>query len=551
MRTRVFGVLLLAFLAIAGAAHAQSFLGTIRGTVIDPQGGGVSDAAVLVVDEATGVPRAVGTDSQGRFEASNLKPGTYRIEVATPNFKEFKQTGVVLRAAGSINLDVKLELGSRTETVTVTAEAINNITTDSGAIARGLDEQQLHDLPRNSRDIQSFLLLNPNVLGGSDDIQFLGGRTYGVSYIQDGQASTNAIFGTVGNSAPGLDAIAEVQVLSNSYSAEYGGLAGVVVTTKRGSNSYRGTALLRLQLERPERPHLQPEAGPERRQLADLRDDPNSDTHRAPVRGQPRRPAQDGQDLLLRELRGLQRQGDLRRRTRHGPHRGHARRRLPRHRDHPARSADRPALPEPGDPGQPHHPAGDGDHELLLSAAQSQQPGQRTTASSSSSCPSPRTAIAPTSASTTRRARTTRSSCAAATSTTTPTPITLRIGRQRRSLTNLPILNRKLNTATASRAGRRSSPARPSTSSASASTTTRHSRQSTFINADVSRQLGLELPAEHARRPPRASPASSSRPGTNRPTNIADAGRGVDRTVDPELLLRGRQLLLDQGRPLA
>src|SRR5439155_24158963 len=51
----------------------------------------------------------------------------------------------------------------------------------------------------------------------------------------------NAIFGTVGNSAPGLDAIAEMEVLSNSYSAEYGGLAGVVVTTKRGGNSYRGT----------------------------------------------------------------------------------------------------------------------------------------------------------------------------------------------------------------------------------------------------------------------------------------------------------------------
>ena len=72
-------------------------------------------------------------------------------------------------------------------------------------------------------------------------MQFLGGRTYGVSYIQDGQASTNAIFGTIGNSAPGLDAVSEIQVLSNSYSAEYGGLAGVVVTTKRGGLQYRGT----------------------------------------------------------------------------------------------------------------------------------------------------------------------------------------------------------------------------------------------------------------------------------------------------------------------
>ena len=73
-------------------------------------------------------------------------------------------------------------------------------------------------------------------------MQFLGSRTYGVSYIQDGQASTNAIFGTVGNSAPGLDSVAEIQVLSNSYSAEYGGLAGVVVTSKRGGNSYHGTS---------------------------------------------------------------------------------------------------------------------------------------------------------------------------------------------------------------------------------------------------------------------------------------------------------------------
>src|SRR5262249_7545625 len=167
------------------------------------------------VDESTGVPRAVSTDAEGRFEAANLKPGTYRIEVSTTNFKDYKQSGVVLRAAGNALVDIKLELGARTETGEVTALAANNITVDSPAIARGLDEEQLHDLPRNSRDIQSFLLLNPNVLGGFDDIQFLGGRTYGVSYIQDGQASTNAIFGTVGNSAPGLDAVAEIQVLSN------------------------------------------------------------------------------------------------------------------------------------------------------------------------------------------------------------------------------------------------------------------------------------------------------------------------------------------------
>ena len=229
--------------SVATPALAQSFLGTIRGTVADPQGAAVSGAAVLIVDETTGAVRNSDTDAEGRYEASNLRPGTYRIEVVAANFKKAERTGILVRAAATALADIALEVGAVNETITVSAEGANNITLDSQAISRGLDEQQLRDLPRDTRDVQSFLLLNPNVVGGSGtDIQFLGGKTYGVSYIQDGQASTNAIFGTVGNSAPGLDAVSEVQVLSNSYSAEYGGLAGVVITTKRGGTQYRGTS---------------------------------------------------------------------------------------------------------------------------------------------------------------------------------------------------------------------------------------------------------------------------------------------------------------------
>jgi hypothetical protein len=261
-------------LALAAPAWTQSFLGTIRGTVFDPQGGAVAGATILIVDESTGVPRPITTDAQGRYEATNLRPGSYRVEVVTTNFKKAERTGVLLKASAIALVDVKLELGPLTETVTVSAEAQNNITLESQAIARGVDEQQIHDLPRNSRDIQSFLLLNPNVVGSTDgDPQFLGGRTYGVSYIQDGQASTNAIFGTVGNSAPGLDAISEMQVLSNSYSAEYGGLAGVVVTTRRGGNNYHGTAFYDFNSNGLNAlTYNQKLAGA-------TRDDPNSDTH--------------------------------------------------------------------------------------------------------------------------------------------------------------------------------------------------------------------------------------------------------------------------------
>ena len=235
-------VCLFLVLAAAVPATAQTTLGTIRGTIIDPQQNIVPGAAVSVTDESTNVMRETQTDGQGFFEIPNLRPGTYTVTATLTGFKKAERTDVVLRAASIVRTDLTLEVGGLQEVVSVTVEGQNNITLESQAIARGLDEQQLSDLPRNSRDIQDFLTLNPNVVGGFDGIQFLGGRTYGASYIQDGQPTSAGIFGELSNAAPGLDAIQEVQVLSSSYSAEYGGLAGVIVSTKRGANRFHGTS---------------------------------------------------------------------------------------------------------------------------------------------------------------------------------------------------------------------------------------------------------------------------------------------------------------------
>jgi carboxypeptidase family protein/TonB-dependent receptor-like protein len=243
--TRVRRLLCLTFVivSISGLpAVSQTTLGTIRGTVFDQQQNSVPGATVVVTDEATGITRETQTDSAGQYEVPNLRPGTYTVTASLSGFKKVQRTGILLRAATTALADVKLEVGGLESTVTVTAEGENNITLESQAIVRGLDAQQLRDLPRNSRDIQDFLTLNPNIVGGFDGIQFLGGRTYGSSYIQDGQPSSAGIFGELSNAAPGLDAIQEVTVLSNSYSAEYGGLAGVVVSTKRGANAFHGSS---------------------------------------------------------------------------------------------------------------------------------------------------------------------------------------------------------------------------------------------------------------------------------------------------------------------
>ena len=230
------------FLMLAAAipAVAQTTLGTIRGTVFDPQQHVVPGATVVVTDESTNVAREAQTDSQGSFEIPNLRSGTYTVTATLTGFSKAQRTGVLLRAASIAHTDLSLAVGSLEDVVTVTAGG-TNITVESPSIARGLDEQQLRDLPRNSRDIQDFLTLNPNIVGGFDGIQFLGGRTYGATYIQDGQPSSAGIFGELSNAAPGLDAIQEMQVLSSSYSAEYGGLAGVIVSTKRGANRFRGS----------------------------------------------------------------------------------------------------------------------------------------------------------------------------------------------------------------------------------------------------------------------------------------------------------------------
>jgi hypothetical protein len=526
MRTRVFLVLLLAVLGVAGAARAQTFLGTIRGTVVDPQGAGVSDAAILVVDESTGVPRAVGTDSQGRFEAANLRPGTYRIEVTTPNFKKFERTGVVLRAAGTALVDVKLELGGRTETVTVTGEAINNITLDSGAIARGLDEQQLHDLPRNSRDIQSFLLLNPNVLGGFDDIQFLGGRTYGVSYIQDGQASTNAIFGTVGNSAPGLDAISEVQVLSNSYSAEYGGLAGVLVTTKRGGNSYRGTAFYDFNSNGLNALTYNQKLGRSEAELATLRDDPNSDTrqHRwgASVGG----PLKTGKTFFYANYEGSNDKAIF----------GGGRATVP---TAAMRGGDfRGTAINPRDPltGQPFP------GQVIPASRISPQaraimdffyplPNRGTLANGygvyQQFVPKTRNRNRADLRLDHEASRNDSIFLRGSYQHFDPNAITFEAGN---ALTNMPTLNRKLDTASGIAGWTKIFSSTVVNEFRVGYNFDKTSRQSTFINAEVARQLGLELPPSMpATR--RGFPNIRFTAGANRPTNIADQGRAVDRTI--------------------
>ena len=153
-----------AALLLPAAAAAQSTLGTIRGTVTDPQKQVVAGAAVLITDQDTGVPRVADTNSVGDYEVPNLRAGNYRVEINAPNLKPYRVENVVLRAGETLRVDAALTLAGATEDVTVTA-APGPIQLESQAVTGGVTAKQLDNLPRSSRDFQDFLYLSPNIVG--------------------------------------------------------------------------------------------------------------------------------------------------------------------------------------------------------------------------------------------------------------------------------------------------------------------------------------------------------------------------------------------------
>jgi hypothetical protein len=148
----------------------------------------------------------------------------------------------VLNGSDTVRADAKLEIGNPEATVNVTQEA-GIIQTESPAISGNLTTRQILELPRDSRDIYQFLYLNPNITtsSGGEGFKFIGAQSYGASFSLDGQRSNGGIFGEATASQPSLEAIDELTVLSNNFSAEYAGIANIRVVTKRGASQYHGS----------------------------------------------------------------------------------------------------------------------------------------------------------------------------------------------------------------------------------------------------------------------------------------------------------------------
>ncbi|HET9804060.1 MAG TPA: carboxypeptidase regulatory-like domain-containing protein, partial [Candidatus Acidoferrum sp.] len=238
---------------VAPIAGAQSTGGRIRGTVVDPSGGSVVAAKVILINEANGTQRDTQTGATGEYIFLEVPVGSYQIQVNQTGFKKYLRKGVVVNLNEAVNLDIPLALGGSSETVEVTGAPplVDTTSTQLGAV---VGERAVSNLPLAQRDAYQLLQLQPGVQSqvGLDTVY--GSDRAGVVSVNGGRGRDNnfTVNGGDGNDQfaglpaiqPSPDAIEEFRVLTNTFDAEYGRNSGAVVNvvTKSGSNDLHGTA---------------------------------------------------------------------------------------------------------------------------------------------------------------------------------------------------------------------------------------------------------------------------------------------------------------------
>jgi hypothetical protein len=251
-------VALLAMLAALsrGPSFAQmSVTGSVSGTVLDASGAVVPGATITLTSETTKEVHDTKSNGEGLFSFNAVPRDSYRLKAEHTGFKAFERRGIVVSANEHVTLGaVTLQLGSSTETVTVSSQAAH-VETESSEEAADVTTDQLGNLTARGREVVSLLRTVPGVTYQAD--QDSPGGTYGTSTMSIRGASANmnilAVDGIVSNdmgspsvfsSSTQEEAIGEVKVILNSYEAEYAGNGGAVVqvVTKSGTNEWHGNS---------------------------------------------------------------------------------------------------------------------------------------------------------------------------------------------------------------------------------------------------------------------------------------------------------------------
>ena len=254
--SRFIALLVVVLLFASLQAFGQAQAGTLLGTVTDSSGAVLPNVTITIANKATGVSKTAVTNDAGAYTFPGIQIGTYDVKATAQGFKAEARNGVVVNATDRIREDFQMSVGAVSEMVTVEANAVS-LQTDTGEQSSLINGKQITELATKNRTIYSYAELtvgaanlNPStqvpvpVGGASGNISFNGNRPGHNLYMLDG--GENSDRGGAGSSSvlPSLDAIAQTQVLTSNYSAEYGISSGGTISsvTKSGTNKYHASA---------------------------------------------------------------------------------------------------------------------------------------------------------------------------------------------------------------------------------------------------------------------------------------------------------------------
>jgi Carboxypeptidase regulatory-like domain len=228
--------------------YAQTVYGSIQGTITDSSGAAIPSAAVTAREATTGIVQKVETNQNGIYVLSSMRPGTYQISAHKQGFGDLLRQGVVVRVGDRISLDMAMSVSSAMSTVEVTAEP-PLVRTDDTVVGTVVEEQTIKQLPLSGRTALSLALLAPGVMQSSvsngtsadSEPRLSGGRPRTNEYTLDGTSITDPRRGST-VIQPNLDAIQEFAVITNGIPAQYGRLAGGIITAtlKSGTSQFHG-----------------------------------------------------------------------------------------------------------------------------------------------------------------------------------------------------------------------------------------------------------------------------------------------------------------------
>jgi hypothetical protein len=251
-------MLVLSLASCSVCAWSQTQLATVFGAINDPTGAVIPGAQVTIINQSTGLKRSTLTDTTGQYRLAGLPTGNYALRTEKEGFQIQVREGVALTSGSEVTINLLLAIGTHPEQVTVSANVtgIDNTTSTAGGL---LAQQSLTELPINGRDLFNTAILQPGVAptpssapsllstGKADQVSINGMRPSWTNVLIDGMDANDPVFGYSPAGASGLffglNDFAEVRVLTQTYSAEYGGNGGGVIeaVTKSGSNQFHGS----------------------------------------------------------------------------------------------------------------------------------------------------------------------------------------------------------------------------------------------------------------------------------------------------------------------